>query len=409
MKYAMNARLICLFALVLCLSARKASSQGKAPFLSSSDLETAIDKAAQYLLRSVQPDGSFVYRVNMNPRVEVRETYNVLRHAGAIYAMGQYYELHPSPPMQTALEKAAGFLLKNAVASIPDREDLLAVWSKPEINLGDTPPQAKLGGTGLGLVALLTVDQVSPGFVDVETCRKLGRFLLYMQKEDGGFHSKYIPGEDGRNDDWVSLYYPGEAALGLVMLYEKDRSAVWLHGAARAIAYLARTRSGRQRVEPDHWALLATARLVKHADELDRIVSKETLLQHAGQICESILADRSAMPLGYRLSGCFSDDGRTCPTATRLEGLLAALTFLPAEKTELRSRISLAVRSGTRFLIASQIQSGKYAGGIPRAVHYLTKNHPRFSLAFNERASEIRIDYVQHALSAMIQYKRQFL
>jgi hypothetical protein len=138
-------------------------------------------------------------------------------------------------------------------------------------------------------------------------------------------------------------------------------------------------------------------------------VSTETLLRHAGQICESILANRSALPLGYRLSGCFTDDGRTCPTATRLEGLLAALTFLPAKQTELRDRINLAVRSGIRFLTASQIQSGPYTGGIPRAVQYLAENHPRFSTAFNQRATEIRIDYVQHALSAMLQYKLQFL
>jgi hypothetical protein len=286
---------------------------------------------------------------------------------------------------------------------------LLAVWSKPEVNFSNEPLQVKLGGTGLGLVALLLVDKASPGAVDVETCRKLGRFLLHMQKEDGSFYSKYIPSAGGRNDDWISLYYPGEAALGLVMLHEKDPSALWLHGAARAIGYLARTRSGRQHVEPDHWALLATAELLKHRNQLGRVVSKETLLQHAGQICESILADRSTLPLGYRLAGCFADDGRTCPTATRLEGLLAALTFLPNEQAELRERIGLAVRSGTRFLIASQIQSGPYAGGIPRAVQYLPQNHPRFSTSFNERATEIRIDYVQHALSVMLQYKLQLL
>ena len=57
-----------------------------------------------------------------------------------------------------------------------------------------------------------------------------------MQKEDGTFYSKYIPAEGGRSVRWTSLYYPGEAALGLLMLYEKDPSAAWIQAAANAIA-----------------------------------------------------------------------------------------------------------------------------------------------------------------------------
>ena len=54
------------------------------------------------------------------------------------------------------------------------------------------------------------------------------------------------------------------------------------------------------------------------------------------------------------------------------------------------------------------IPSGKYAGGIPRAIHPLPENHPRFDRSFNERATEVRIDYVQHALSAMLNYREHF-
>ena len=66
-----------------------------------------------------------------------------------------------------------------------------------------------------------------------------------MQKEDGSFYSKFYPHHGGKNDQWTSLYYPGEAALGLLMLYEKDPDPLWLQTAANAIAYLARLRAGR--------------------------------------------------------------------------------------------------------------------------------------------------------------------
>ncbi len=55
------------------------------------------------------------------------------------------------------------------------------------------------------------------------------------------------------------------------------------------------------------------------------------------------------------------------------------------------------------FLLRAQITKGKYSGGIPRAVGRLSSNK-----AFNRRIREIRIDYVQHALSAMVQYEQMF-
>ena len=93
----------------------------------------------------------------------------------------------------------------------------------------------------------------------------------------------------GRDDSWTSLYYPGEAALGLLMLYEKDPSLIWLQAAADSIAYLARMREGKKLVEADHWALLATAKLLPLYDRCRPPLPKKAIERHAAQICESIL------------------------------------------------------------------------------------------------------------------------
>ncbi len=66
------------------------------------------------------------------------------------------------------------------------------------------------------------------------------------------------------------------------------------------------------------------------------------------------------------------------------------------------------INDGLLFLLRAQLRSGQYAGGIPRAIKALSENHPQFSDSFNRRVTEIRIDYVQHALSAMILYKQYF-
>ena len=147
--------------------------------------------------------------------------------------------------------------------------------------------------------------------------------------------------------------------------------------------------------------------LDRTADEL-RLRGVGAIVDHAVQICTSILNQAGRVPPNPTVYGCFTDDGRTTPTATRLEGLLAALTFLPQDQDALRKRIRDHVNKGMSFLIRSQITGGQYAGAIPRGVHPLPQTHPRFTLAFNRRVSEVRIDYVQHALSAMIQYDQMF-
>ena len=376
--------------------------------IESHQLKDAIHLSAGFLMKQCRKNGKFLYRINVNPAIQPKPKYNLLRHAGAIYALAFYDQTYPQHLTQNTLKRATDFLKKSAIAPVPGKNDLLAIWSKPEITRSAKPLQAKLGGTGLGLVALLSVEKRIPGTTSIEYLRKMGNFLLYMQKKDGSFYSKYIPEKGGKDDSWTSLYYPGEAALGLLMLYEKDPSLTWLQAAANSIAYLARKREGKNLVEADHWALLATAKLLPLYDRCRPPLPKAAIERHAVQICESIL---KSLPVKYdhpiRYGG-FTEDGRTTPTAIRLEGLLAALSFLPADYSNLRKQMVAAINEGMQFLLRSQIQSGEHAGGIPRAIDTLPEDHPQFKKSFNRRATEVRIDYVQHSLSAMLQYEKSF-
>lgn len=363
---------------------------------------SAISRSAGYLARSVDEDGMFEYRVNMDPTIEVAERYNILRHAGTIYAMSACYQLQPDKEMLSAIERAGRYLRDKSIRPIPGREDMLAVWSEPEVNGGGNPLRAKLGGTGLGLVALLSIEKIHPGFTPPSDLHALGKFIVFMQKDDGSFYSKYIPSMGGRWDKWQSLYYPGEAALGLLMLYEKNPSEVWIESAAEALAYLARSRRNSTSIPADHWALLATEKMMSLDNNVELPVSRDFLINHAIQISDAILQDQIEDPERSEYDGGFSDDGRTIPTATRLEGLQAALNYLPPDH-EIRKRIDTAVPRGLSFLLRAQISEGKFIGGFPRAVVKIDQDMPDAD-KFNRLATEVRIDNVQHALSAMIQY-----
>ena len=404
-----------LFQTLLFTSSVRAGTQRTPKSVESKRLVQAIHLSANYLVKRCDQNGRFLYRINMDPDVTPKPKYNFLRHAGTMYALSQYEHAYPNAQTVQTLERAALFLKKASIApiperfaQIPDRHALLIVWSTPFITGLKKPVQAKLGGTGLGLVALLSLEKQKPGTTPLDYLRQMGNFLLYMQKKDGSFYSKYYPHHGGKSDKWTSLYYPGEAALGLVMLYEKDPDPIWLQAAANAMAYLVRLRAAKPEVPADHWALLATAKLLPLYDRSRQPVSKAAILKHAVQICETILSTKPHNPQDSLQYGGFSDDGRTTPTAIRLEGLLAALTFLPDEHIKLKKQIINNAEAGIGFLLRSQIISGEYAGAIPRAIRPLPEAHPRFNKAFNRRATEVRIDYVQHALSAMLHYRQLF-
>jgi hypothetical protein len=368
-------------------------------------LTAAIEQAGAYLKAAVGPDGRFVYRRWPDGRKQKQGgRYNVLRHAGTLYALAIYDRSWRTDPAQrAALRRAGGFLRDCCLAPPPHRPDLLAVWSPPEMEGAHKPLQAKLGGAGLGLAALLELEKVEPDFTPLEDLRRLGRFTLYLQKPDGDFYAKYIPSRGGRRDDWVSLYYPGEAALGLALLYERDPDPAWLHGASAALGYLARQRAGQTDIPADHWALLATARVWPWLDgSVDLPLSRSLALQHARQIVLAMLQEQNRVTGDPRLDGAFTPDGRTTPTATRLEGLLATLNFFPRQDDGLRARVEVATHRGIGFLLRAQMQSGPLIGGWPRVA---PGEESKAERAWDEA---LRIDYVQHALSALLQYHALF-
>ena len=376
-------------------------------------LTASIHLAAGYLVKRCDQNGKFLYRINLNPDATVKPRYNFLRHAGAICALGQYQQAYPDPVTLQTMKRAALFLKKASIDPIPEkfapvpfRNDLLAVWSIPAVTGSGKPVQAKLGGTGLGLAALAGLENIAPGTTPLDYLRQMGNFIVFMQKKDGSFYSKFYPHHGGKNDRWTSLYYPGEAALGLIMLYELNPDPQWLQAAADATAYLVRLRKGNPKVPADHWALLATSKLLPFYDRCRQPLPKTAIVNHAVQISESILKAAAHYPQTSPTYGCLTDDGRTTPTAIRLEGLLAALDIIPDKYKLLKKQIVISAHGGIGFLLRSQIQTGEYAGAIPRAIRPLPENHAKFSKAFNLRATEVRIDYVQHALSAMLQYQQ---
>jgi len=451
--------------------------------------------------------------------------YNLLRHNGAIYALSQAYARNQErlaarfggatalakvdqkleleklqTDIRTTMERAISYLRDNALLPVPNHGDWLAAWERTELNDPHSEPNtAKLGGAGLAMIALGKMESMAPNSVSLEReLRKMGAFVESLQDaNDGSFSCKY-EWTTGPNSEWTSLYYPGEAALGLVTLAEleleleeggngkagtttstdmehehqrlqnpgsssgadaapEQHSRRWIRVATKALLYLEKLRRDQSldEIEPDHWALLATAKLLPILDRqrkaLDGNEKKKAdieywLVYNQGlRVATSIVADHTTEGLRQH-QGCFTYDYRTCATSTRLEGLLAALTFVQeselflggntedASRTDkgdatelLRDRIERDVEMGIRFLLKAQQKSdrnnmrgavpGKYTGKRPVLS---TKYNRAGRIAHDDQEgsedddedyyiAEVRVDYVQHSMSAVMAYESYLL
>jgi hypothetical protein len=377
-------------------SERPAVSPPSEQRIAPARLNAAMVLSADYLERTCNPTGMFAYRVDIESG-RLATSYNIVRHDGAVYALAMFNQSFPDRKATDAMIRAANFL-RNRYIGLDRRSNELVVWSRPIPAKSET----ELGASGLGLVALTEARRVQPGAFRLEDMQSLGRFILTLQRPDGSFFPKYGPDRGPFDDphDPQTLYYPGEAALGLISLYELDHAREWLMAAGKALSYLARSRANMRVLPPDHWALIATAKFLPYYGVAPSLASRAELIGHAARISERILHEQvtSADPT---LDGSFDPAGWTTPAAIRLEGLLAAHEFLPDDSTGLRRRIEVAAQRGVTFLLHAQITTGPYAGGVPGMI----RAAGALALKPNPAASEVRIDYVQHALSAWLRYQ----
>src|SRR5262249_54315261 len=197
-----------------------------------------------YLVRMQKPDGSFHYVYDPVDGDFPRRQYNILRHAGSAICLFDLYEVTHDQRYLGSAERAIAFLRKTF------RE------SKSGLYALDLDGKAKLGASGLALIAMCREIDARGRGADRQVARRLARFIVSQQRKDGGFES-YLRLRGDEPAGSTSLYYPGEAMLGLLRLHEITKER-WLIGSVRRGAdYLIRTEREGGPLPPDAWFIQA--------------------------------------------------------------------------------------------------------------------------------------------------------
>ncbi|MFK3777611.1 Mur ligase family protein [Agrobacterium sp. NPDC089420] len=211
-----------------------------------------------YLARQVNDDGAFIYGYHacFDRRIEA---YNALRHASTTYAMIEAWEVTHDTRLKAAIERALGYLAETLIkpAILPDgTEAAFLVEADNEI---------KLGGNAVAILALVKYMKVTGQDAWRALADRLAFGIRHMQdRQTGAFvHVLHFPDLTVKQN-YRTIYYDGEAAFGLMRLYDLTGEALWLSTVEKAFDHFIAKDHWKHH---DHWLGYCVNELTRHKPE----------------------------------------------------------------------------------------------------------------------------------------------
>lgn len=346
-------------------------------------LLAAAEAAADYLTRSVLDDGRFVYIYRPDSDT-VPDAYNIVRHAGTVYAMAELYGVSGDPDLRAALTRAIDYLVSQASAPCP------APLSGAPARCVFEDGRVKLGANALAVLGLVEYTAVTGDESYLPVIRELAEWIAGGVFADGRqVHFTTWPG--GTILPSEVRFYPGEAMFALARLHKLDEDPRWLDVAEMIAHHIIEVRDAglaTDALPSDHWFLYG-------ASELYPLRPDPLYLDHAMRMTLSVTSRQQLDPVFPDLLGSYGSTSST-NAATRSEGLCAAHGLArEAGLAADAARILAAVELGLGFQLQTQYR--------PEGVLYF-RDPQRPLGGFHQSLTnlEIRNDYVQHNTSSLL-------
>ncbi|MBQ8459067.1 hypothetical protein IJ541_03070 [bacterium] len=345
----------------------------------------------EYIERNILEDGRFQYRKHVNSEITYdNNVYNSLRHAGVLYSMYMYEKYGLTDKFKELRIKASKYFIERYIKKLGKNGKyvVISIPEEEQIKI----PIAKSGAAGVALCALSNL--YNENLIDLKILQGLGEFIISLQKKDGNIYAYYDLGAKSINKEAEALYYPGEAAAGLLYLYEIDSQEKWLDAAKKIVIYLAKTGKPLELSIPfDHWSALVIEKLFKSNLVTDD--ERNILRAYVEQMAIPALSDQITNR-NNSYYGAFKDNVRPCSLGAIMEGL-ASIYFCTNNKN-LKKVIFKSLSIGNLFLSKVQVKTGEQAGGLPNSANWV-------KAGVTPNASIIRIDNVQHVVTGWLKFQ----
>ncbi len=370
-----------------------ATSSSAEVAISATSLRARAMEAAYYLARNQDAAGRFRYLVRAETNAPL-DGYNWPRHAGATLFLAEAALASSDPALGAAAARGGAYLRASALGDCGGRRCALE----------DGAP-----GFGTSALALLAFAAIAP--LDIlggpparDEVKELAAFLRSQQRPDGEMMHEYDPARR-QPVDVQYMYYTGEAALALSRAHRLTGDPRDLEAARRALSHLVRRAwsffGDRYWVAEEHWTCQAMEDLWDRAPDREAL----TFCLRWQEVQRSLQGPpRAAGAVAQDLDGSFGItpffSPRITPTASRAEASVATLNvLLLAEPNDRAQAVSMraSIARALALVVRQQLLPGPshtfrdpsaVAGGVPGSPVDL----------------DLRIDYAQHAGSAMLRY-----
>jgi hypothetical protein len=363
-------------------------SLATAESLTAQDVQRSARQAALHLARGVSPEGRFRYLIDVGSNKTLLG-YDWPRHAGATYFLVQAAHATGAAEVKSAAGRALSQLRDHALQRCGDH-----------VCIGD----ADAGDFEIGSVALATVAFAEAARTGLDPgaatqVRALAETLLAQQRPDGEFMHQLTLEGAGVNVQF--LYFSGEATLALSRAHLVTGDPRYLAAASKGLAHLVGPAwhffGDRYYFGEEHWTCQAMGDLWDRAPDRGALDFCERW-QAFGRVLQMREGDSS-----YDSDGAIGVGPvvtpRLTPVASRCEAGVATLDVLrkdhaPAARTAL---LAAQLRRAMALLVRQQLH-GQYT--------HLMADPDAVSGAFpgSEVDWQLRIDYAQHAGSAMVRW-----
>jgi hypothetical protein len=348
------------------------------------DFQVAAIRAGAFLMRQQRPDGAFHYRYDaLDHRHSGTSRRSLARHAGVIYGLSQLYARTHDERLARSAAQAIRWLLNGYSRPCGAARRCLVQGR-----------QAELGPAALTLIALLAYQRATADDVLSLAARELAEFVLAMQRADGEFHHAYHVQQQQPIPAPRLMFASEQAALALVMAHEAFGEPRYLQGAERALDFLTGAKYayfvGWFSYGADHWTCIAAE------EAWPRLRSRHYL-----DFCRGYAAFIRRIQYGTAVpafAGYYGFSYLLVPQAPAAAGFTEAVISIyklslhhGRRDAGLHAQVWMALealrrdqlRDDNSYLATSPSEA---RGGIRRSVVQ----------------QDVRIDFTQHALSALI-------
>jgi len=326
-----------------------------------------IELSKKWFLNNINPNNQLLEYEYYPSKNQYKNGNNHIRQLGSLWSMTELKKFINTEDLDSLIHREIYFYLANGKCDAG-------------ICYVEIEEKATIGHNAFLILSLINTDYEAKSFL----LNSFAKGILETQLEDGSYATNF------NSDEVTGIdFYPGEAMLALMKLYEFEKDERYLESVKKAYPYYR-----------NYWRSNKNTAFIPWHTQADFLLYKQTknpeiadfIFEMNDWLIDKYQIKNSAYP---DLIGAFTKENPRSSTSSYLEGITDAYELaIEMKDTKHIEKYEDSIKSATNWLLLSQYT--------PENTFYL-KNPDRAIGGFRKSLTKNnqRNDYTQHALMAL--------